>query len=392
MNDGIFFCLCLWSLSGVFGEFVSVMEGDSVTLSVSLTESQIKEGITWKFGPKEFRIAGIMREDNNVKLFDDKPDGRFKNKLKLNKHTGSLTITDTNITHTGLYQLINTNTNAQLKTFNITVYARLPGAVISRDSSQSSSSIQSTTNHQKDEERRTLNNFYVFGSESVSVMVGDSVTLSVSLTESQIKEGITWKFGPKEFRIAGVMREDNNVRLFDDKPDGRFKNRLKLNKLDGSLTITNTNITHTGLYQLINTNTNAKLKTFNITVYARLPVPVISKDSSQSSSSKKSRTNHQKDEESSNCSLLCSVLNVRDVSLSWYKGNSLLSIISVSDLNIRLSLSLEVDYQDNNTYSCVLNNTIVNQTQYLNINDVCQSCSGMIVVIVSVYVLYQSPP
>nr|XP_055074536.1 SLAM family member 6-like isoform X2 [Misgurnus anguillicaudatus] len=203
--------------------------------------------------------------------------------------------------------------------------------------------------------------------ESVSVMDGDSVTLSVNLTESQREEGISWKFGRTGVLIAGIMREDNNVRLFDDKPDGRFKNRLKLNNHTGSLTITNTNITHTGLYQLINTKTNIKLKSFNINVYARLPAPVISKDSSQSSSSRK---NH--------CVLLCSVLkvkDVRDVSLSWYKGNSSLSIISVSDLNIRLSLPLEVDYQDNNTYSCVLNNTIRNQTQHLNINEVCQSCS-----------------
>ncbi|XP_073721369.1 uncharacterized protein [Misgurnus anguillicaudatus] len=215
----------------------------------------------------------------------------------------------------------------------------------------------------------------VFGSEFVSVMEGDAVTLSVSLTESQIKEGIAWKFGLKDVRIAGVMREDNDVRLFDDKPDGRFRDRLKLNKHSGSLTITDTSITHTGLYKIFNTKTNTKLKTFNITVYARLPVPVISKDSSQSPSSRKSRKNYHEYEESSKCVLLCSVLNVRDVSLSWYKGNSSLSSISVSDQS-SISLHLEVDYQDNNTYSCVLNNNIVNQTQYFNINEVCQSCSA----------------
>nr|XP_055073175.1 cell adhesion molecule DSCAM-like isoform X2 [Misgurnus anguillicaudatus] len=206
----------------------------------------------------------------------------------------------------------------------------------------------------------------VVGSESRSVMEGDSVTLSVNLTETQRKEGISWKFGPHEITIAEIEVGDNNIRPYENRADGRFKGRLKLDH-SGSLTITNITTTDSGLYKVSQTSTDNQLNVFNINVYAPLPVPVITNVSPENTSLS----------ERSNCSLLCSVLNVRDVSLSWYKGNSLLFNISVTNFNIsNISLLLEVEYQDTNTYSCVAQHPLSKQTQDYCLTDLCQQCSG----------------
>ncbi|XP_065099310.1 natural killer cell receptor 2B4-like isoform X3 [Paramisgurnus dabryanus] len=212
----------------------------------------------------------------------------------------------------------------------------------------------------------------VFGDEvkSVSVVEGDSVILYTD-TVKQTDDVIMWYYGPNNTLVARINGKASTNKLAKDE---RFKDRVKLDDRTGDLIITNTTTQHTGLYTLdtISRNKKIKDKKFNVTVYAHLPVPVISSNSSQCSSSSSS---------SSRCVLLCSVMNVRDVSLSWYKGNSLLSSISVSDLNIRLSLPLEVEYQDTNTYSCVLNNTITKQTQLLNITQLCQMCSDTLLII-----------
>lgn len=71
------------------------------------------------------------------------------------------------------------------------------------------------------------------------------------------------------------------------------------------------------------------------------------------------------------CQVLCSVTNNREVSLSWFKGSDMLSQISNPDLNITLSLPLEIDDQDPRTYRCVSANPVSNDTTYLSIPEVC---------------------
>ncbi|XP_056096878.1 uncharacterized protein LOC130076017, partial [Rhinichthys klamathensis goyatoka] len=236
---------------------------------------------------------------------------------------------------------------------------------------------------------------------SVSVMEGDSITLNSGVTETLRSDYILWCFGPSDTRIADI--NDQVITIYDQST--RFKDKLQLDSQTGSLTIKNIRTTNSGLYKLtVLSQRGVSHKTFTVTVFAPvstpvlqtipqvshhpapvstpvlqkipqvshdpapLPIPVITSDSSQCSSSSSSSSE-------SRCSLVCSVLNVSHVTLSWYAGISVLSSISVSDLNISLSLPLDVEYQDNNTYSCVINNRITHLTTLLDISKLCHTCA-----------------
>uniref|UniRef100_A0A9J7Y6M0 Ig-like domain-containing protein n=1 Tax=Cyprinus carpio carpio TaxID=630221 RepID=A0A9J7Y6M0_CYPCA len=220
-----------------------------------------------------------------------------------------------------------------------------------------------------------------FAVDMKSVVEGESVLLHSDVTEIREDDDMLWTFGKEDSLIAKINREEQIFSIFDV-PDGRFSDRLKLDDTTGSLTITNITTQHAGLYQLDVFGAEHSSKVFSVSVNARLSVPVISSNSLNCSSSSSSSSSSSQQ----NCSLLCSVLNVGHVTLSWYKGNSLLSSISVSDLSISLSLPLEVEYQDKNSYSCVINNSFSKQTRHLNISQLCWTCY------VSADVLDQSLP
>ncbi len=120
--DGIM-CLCS---SGVFGvdavESVSVLEGDSVALNSGLTEMMDDDLILWRFGPENTLIAQIDVMADSITVYDDVLDERFRDRLKLDHQTGSLTITNTTTEHAGLYKL---QINSVSKSFSLTVYGEL---------------------------------------------------------------------------------------------------------------------------------------------------------------------------------------------------------------------------------------------------------------------------
>ncbi|XP_067243795.1 uncharacterized protein [Chanodichthys erythropterus] len=201
----VLFCSCLWRLVGGVDDAVEMilMEGDSVTLNSDLTEIKDDDQIQWMFG--NTLIAEIYKRDDRFTVYDDVLDGRFRDKLKLDDQTGSLTITDTKTEHNGDYKM---QTNSTRKRFSLTV-----------------------------------TEFVGF----LSVTEGDSVTLDSGLTEMKDDDQIQWMFG--NTLIAEINKEFNRFTVYDDVLDGRFRDRLKLDNQTGSLTITNTTMKHTGVYK-----------------------------------------------------------------------------------------------------------------------------------------------
>ncbi len=95
------------------------MEGDSVTLNTDLTEVQKYLLIQWMFGST--RIAEIDRLTQTNSTYDG-PDERFKDRLKLDHQTGSLTISNTSTTDSGLYKVTVIGKETSYMRFNLTVY------------------------------------------------------------------------------------------------------------------------------------------------------------------------------------------------------------------------------------------------------------------------------
>ncbi|XP_038854942.1 uncharacterized protein LOC120052181 [Salvelinus namaycush] len=187
-----------------------------------------------------------------------------------------------------------------------------------------------------------------------------SVTLHTGLTGLQADK-IFWFFGPvipnTSIVESQVIRGENITEF-----KGRFPDRLQLDRQTGSLTIRNLTLSNSGVYQIDIFNTHKTSQRFYRTVYALVPLPQVRKipgDFLDSSSGKGS------------CSVVCSVENRRDMTLSWYRGEKRLNQTSSPDLSTNLALPLEIKLQDKDIYSCVAANPVSNQTTKLNIETLC---------------------
>ncbi|XP_050957859.1 uncharacterized protein LOC127158959 isoform X2 [Labeo rohita] len=194
-------------VSGVYTErvSVSVMEGDSVTLHTGV-ERQHQDSIKWYVS--SIRIAQINGDLSFICTDVRCNEGteRFRDRLKLDHQTGSLTITNITNTDSGEYKL---KINSSEKIFNVFI-----------------SDVPAVKPYEMKE--------------------GESVTLDAGVTKHS-NNVMTWYFS--DTLIAEITGDQNKI-CTDDQCNKRFRDRLKLDHQTGSLTITNIRITDSGDYKL----------------------------------------------------------------------------------------------------------------------------------------------
>lgn len=76
------------------------------------------------------------------------------------------------------------------------------------------------------------------------------------------------------------------------------------------------------------------------------------------------------------CTLKCSSENGPGVSLSWYKGSERLNQTSSPELNVNLSLTLEIKERNSDVYHCVAANPVSNQTTQFSFQEHCPPYTG----------------
>ncbi|XP_073793132.1 uncharacterized protein [Danio rerio] len=285
----------------------------SVTLSSGVSELKNDDQIQWKFGYGDTLIAEINKQTNRFSVFDDVLGGRFRNRLKLDNKTGSLTITDTTVEHAGVYKLQTNNeintvkqmvrafkevsvtkgnsvtlssgvtdmmdddqiqwkfgedwwfsseytliaevniTQIKFSVFDKVLFGRFSDR-LKLDIKTGSLTITNTTVEYKGDYKLQTNyidfTFRLIVCDEISVMEGDSVTMNSDPTKLNKYDQIEWRFGDEDTLIAEITKQTNRFSVFDDVLDGRFRDRLKLDNKTGSLTITDTRAEHAGVYEL----------------------------------------------------------------------------------------------------------------------------------------------
>ncbi|XP_056109089.1 uncharacterized protein LOC130086893 [Rhinichthys klamathensis goyatoka] len=263
--------------SGEVNSTLSVMEGESVSLNSSLTEIQKDDLMQWMFGDSQ--IAEIYKADDRFSTSHGPHD-----RLKLDHQTGSLTITNTRFTDSGLYELKISSSRRTIHR-RITVTVTDPG--LSTGAKAAIGVVGVVSNllvagcvgaavviYQRHKNSKLKDQARIDKGRILSVIEGESITLNPEDTklheDTKVHKDdkLQWIF--RSCCIAERERAADSFTVYGDRPDGRFKDRLKLNPQTGSLTIPNTKTIDTGVYELLIIRPGkSSIKRFNISVFVK---------------------------------------------------------------------------------------------------------------------------
>ncbi|XP_016344362.1 uncharacterized protein LOC107690522 [Sinocyclocheilus anshuiensis] len=209
------------------------MEGESVILHTGVKTNQ-QDRIRWYFN--DTRIAQITKDLSKICTDVQCNEGteRFRDRLKLDNQTGSLTILNIRTTESGVYKLLISSSNIDRENSFSVIVHDVPAA-------------------EQDKMKRK------------SVKEGESITLHLDGVKKTNNLKI-WYFN--DTLITEITGDQSKI-CTDEQCKERFRDRLKLNDQTGSLTIINTRTTDSGLYKLqINSSRFSIIKTFSVTVTA----------------------------------------------------------------------------------------------------------------------------
>uniref|UniRef100_A0A672M2H9 Immunoglobulin domain-containing protein n=1 Tax=Sinocyclocheilus grahami TaxID=75366 RepID=A0A672M2H9_SINGR len=209
---------------GVDTDGVSVMEGDSVALHTDVKMTQ-QDRIRWYFN--SIRIAEIIYKHSKI-CTDEQCKERFRGRLKLDSHTGDLTITNIRTTDAGVYKLLMNSRNSD-RIFNVAV---------------------SVSAAEQNEMKRK------------SVKEGESVTLDPGVIKPN--DLMRWYFN--DILVDEITGDQSKI-CTDDQCKESFRDRLKLDHQTGSLTIMNITNTDSGDYKLLIINSRFSIiRSFSVIV------------------------------------------------------------------------------------------------------------------------------
>ncbi|XP_029115102.1 SLAM family member 5-like [Scleropages formosus] len=133
-----------------------------------------------------------------------------------------------------------------------------------------------------------------------------------------------------------------------------FRDRLQWDKQTGFFTITELKLQDEGQYKVDNSDGQKILTTFQLTVYKRVSKPTV---------------------DTQNCSVLCSVENDRDVTLSWTREKEILNKTSSPHLKTTLSLRLDIEKHPE-TYYCEAKNPVSSERLRVDSEEHCAPTAG----------------